>query len=383
LKNRFVRAIIIDMKSVVINGKKYLVEDNSSLKTLLKELGFTFPCGGEGKCGRCRITCNEIKATALDSRFLNEKQLVGGIRLACDKKVEDNYDIKVDPELFGGAENVKKLSECRVSAVIGSQNVTISILDTDIVETVTLKNPLTEYGNFSAQAEKYPSDRATFSKLLRNCIGKESVELFEKYGAAKADTLSIAGNEFYIKALMGIPLKTEVDDYNELAEDDNLSLPTELVYVLPVINSYIGGDILCETVELKENSLLIDCGDICAFAYIGEEENTLAAMWDMTYTELELSGIKAAVRTIMKGKEGAPAVYLYGENAGKVAPIIEELNLTHIENPSKRIENAAKACLNSRFRAKLNKEKARSVYLDILGSETFHENFARNEYKTE
>ena len=60
--------IIGNMKKVEINGKTYTVEDNIPLKKLLTELGFAFPCGGEGRCGRCKISCNEIKATALDAR---------------------------------------------------------------------------------------------------------------------------------------------------------------------------------------------------------------------------------------------------------------------------------------------------------------------------
>lgn len=367
------------MKTVVVNGKNYLAEDNASLKNLLEELHFSFPCGGEGKCGRCKITCKEMKATARDAKFLNEKQLVSGIRLACDKLIEGNYNITVDPELFGGAENVKKLSECRISACIGSQNITISILDEEIVETVILSNPLYAYGTYTSLGKKYSADRATFSKLLRNSIGRECVELFEKYGAAKADTLAIAGSEFYIKVLLGIPLSQEVPDYNELIENDNLSLPTEQVYILPMVNQYIGGELLCEIIELKENSLLISCEDVCAFAYIGKEENTLAAMWDMTYSDnLELVSIKSAILTLLKGKEAMPLVYLYGSSLDKVAHIVEELNLTHIDNLSKRIDNVARACLYSKFRTKLNKEKGRCVYFDIVNSEDFHDIFARS-----
>lgn len=368
------------MKKIEINGKTYTVEDNIPLKKLLTELGFAFPCGGEGRCGRCKISCNEIKATALDARFLNEKQLVQGTRLACDKIVENDYNITIDSQLFGVQNNVKKLSECRISVSIGIQDVAISILDDEIVETIVRPNPLLSYGMFTSLSKKYSADRPTFSKMLRNCIGKESVELFEKYGTAKADTLAIAGSEFYIKALLGVPLNQEINDYNELVEKDNLSLPTEQIYILPMINQYFGGDLLCETVELKENSLLISCEDVCSFAYIGKEENKIAAMWDITYKEsLELNGIKAAILTLIKDKI-PPIVYLYGANTKKIAPILDELNLTYIDNMTNRTQNIAKACLYSRFRAKLNKEKARSSYFDILNSEDFH-NFFANSYK--
>ncbi|HKL73930.1 MAG TPA: hypothetical protein VJ903_03460 [Clostridia bacterium] len=367
------------MKTVFINGTSYIAEDNAPLKKLLKELGFIFPCGGEGKCGRCKITCEKIPPTDLDRRFLNQKQLENGTRLSCDKLIIDNYDIAINDEIFQQNEKVKKLSECRISAIIGSREVILSILDDEIVETKVLPNPLYEYGSFSSVAKKYTADRPTFSKLLRNCIGKESVELFEKYGTAKADTLALSGSELYIKILLGLPLTQEIPDYNALVENDNLSLPTEQVYVLPMINQYVGGDLLCEMVELKENSLLINCEDVCAFAYIGAEENTLAAMWDMKYQDkLELVSIKSVILALLKDKGMQPLVYLYGNNIDNVAAIVEELNLTHIDNLSKRIENTARACLFSRFRAKLSKEKARSRYVDIVNSEEFHDIFANN-----
>jgi ferredoxin len=364
------------MKNIVINGKSYVVEDNFPLKKLLTQLGFVFPCGGEGRCGRCKISCNKIRATSLDAKFLNEKQLNSGMRLACDKLAEDNYDITIDSALFGVQENVRKLTECRISVSIGIQEVAISILDDEIVETIVLPNPLFSYGSFTSLSKKYSADRPTFSKMLRNCIGKESVELFEKYGTAKADTLAIGASEFYIKVLLGLPLNQEIPDYNALVEKDNLSLPTEQIYILPMVNQYFGGDLLCETVELKEYSLLINCEDVCSFAYIGKEENTIAAMWDITYQEkLELTGIKAAILTLLKDKM-PPIVYLYGNFLEFVAPILEELNLTHIDNVTKKIDNIARACLFSRFRARLNKEKARSSYFDIVNSEDFHYFFA-------
>jgi len=369
------------MKTIVINGKEYKVNNGQPLKSMLSELGFVFPCGGQGRCGRCKITCKDIEHTPLDKRFFNKEQLDFGLRLACDKIVKDDYDITIDQNSFSQTKIARKLSECRISVSIGMQEITVSILDDEIAETVIVSNPLAKYHSYSNLYKSYNNDRSSFSKLLRNCIGTESVELIEKYSVAKADTLAIAASEFYVKALLGVPQTQEILDYNLLVENDNLSLPTDQVYILPIVNEYFGGDLLCETVELKENSLLISCEDVCAFAYIGKEENTVAAMWDISYQdELELTGIKAAMLTLIKDKPEEPLVYLYGSYLNKVAPIVEELNLTHIDNLSKRVENIARACLSSRFRAKLNKEKARCSYIDIVNSEDFHSFFA-NSYK--
>lgn len=365
------------MIKITINQKIYKADDGAELKPLLEKLGVIFPCKGQGICGKCKIECRQLAPTALDRKFFNDYQLKSGMRLACDKRINSGLDIIIDEQSINISQfQFKKLSECRIAVSLGIQTIEISILDTEIVENVVLENPLNMYRSYSEISEQYSSERLAFSKLLKSCIGKECVELFEKYGAAKAETIAIAGSELYIKILLGLPLSQKISDYGLLVENDNIGLPADNIYFLPAINNYIGGEILCETTAFAENSMLIDCENICVFAFIGKDSNEFSAMWDVNYDdEISLCGLYSAVKTMLNRADAQPIVYLYGKNKGKIIPLIEELNLTHIEK-KKNIEYVAKACLNSRFRAKLNKEKARSAYFDLLNSEEFHEYFS-------
>ena len=166
------------MHNVIINGKKYVAEDNSPLKETLTQAGFAFPCGGVGRCGKCHINCPSLSPTDLDRRFLNDNQIKDGIRLACDKKVTSS--INIECELSGVNKTNIVLHECSVAVTISDEEIDVTIVGEEPVETVTINNPLAAYPTLSALLDKYKKDGKELTTLLRAAIGKESVELFEK-----------------------------------------------------------------------------------------------------------------------------------------------------------------------------------------------------------
>ena len=180
---------------VEINGKIYEVEANTPLKEVLLSYGFAFPCGGTGKCGKCRIKCREIKESNLDLRFLPENARAEGWRIACDKIIDGEYVIEAPPPTR--AEKVRELDSCNIAVRIGAKEIEIGIMDDEIAEKVTVKNPLYPF----ISPEEYDKDKAKYSKLLRAELSKESIELFEKYGKAKAETFVIATSGYFAKIL--------------------------------------------------------------------------------------------------------------------------------------------------------------------------------------
>ncbi len=56
-----------------------------------------FPCGGRGKCGKCRVRLMTGigKPTAVEEETLNIKELEGGIRLACMTEVNDHIVVEL------------------------------------------------------------------------------------------------------------------------------------------------------------------------------------------------------------------------------------------------------------------------------------------------
>ncbi len=357
------------MFSVVINDKKYVAEEGTPLKELLVAYGMAFPCGGVGRCGQCRIVCPALQPTEKDKRFLSEQNLTDGIRLACDKIIRGDV-VLTCPQPTETAPK-RELLSCNIVASIQEDFIDVGICDDALADTVTLPNPLAAYGSLSEQAEAYKKEPSKLSNLLRGVIGKESVEFFEKFGKAKAETTALCGNGFYLKILLGVPQETFIEDYNVFIGENSLSLPTESIYILPVENEMIGGDLFCETVRLAENSLVMDCQDVCNILYIDKDTTTACSMWDMDYSEIGLLAIRAAIR-VLRPQDSTPLVYLYGKNAYRLEEILtaEGLNFIH---KSKDFNALVQACNSARFRAKLEKERSRTSVRNLLKDEDFQE----------
>jgi len=353
------------MHSVIINGKKYLSEDSAPLKEVMTEAGFYFPCGGQGKCGKCRIKCAELSPTELDKRFLTSEQIKEGVRLACDKKVKGSLNITCDlsekkPDIV--------LRECSVAVTLSDEEIDICIVGEEPVETVTVKNPLSDKTSEKI-VDTYGEKPSVLTNALRAAIGKNCVELFEKYGAAKASVIALAAKGTYLKILAGIPLESDFVDVENKSETDVFGLPAESLYVLPAINDFIGGEILAETVNLKDNSMLIDCEKTVVLFSVGEEDDIATALWDCDYSEIALRCIKAAVKYFLAERKN-PSIILCGRYSDKVEDALNEMGLCAIQI-KKNIENVVNATLSVRKRSKLLKEKNRTTAIKIYDSETF------------
>lgn len=353
------------MHSVVINGKKFSVEDNAPLKETLVSAGFYFPCGGSGKCGKCRINCPSLPITDLDKRFLSENMLSDGVRLACDKSVTSSLEIQCE---ISEKNTDIVLRECSVAVTVFDEEISVCIVGEEPVETVTKSNPLAPL-TAEELAEAYGKNPSEYTNALRAVIGKESVELFEKYGSAKAVTTAVAAKGLYLKILAGLPLEADLTAVEEKSENDNFGLPTESLFILPAISDFIGGEILAETVLLKERSLLIDCEKTVVMFGVGDEDDIATAIWDCDYSDIATRCIKAAAK-FMVSDMTSPIIYLCGRYADKVEDALNEIGLATVQK-EKRMENTVNALLSFRVRSKLLKEKNRTTAIKIYDNEAF------------
>ena len=354
------------MKKTILNGVVFEREEGTPLKDVLIEYGFGFPCGGNGQCGKCRIQCPEMEITEKDRRFLSETALSDGWRIACDKKVGD-FSVSCPPPTR--PEKVRELSSCNICAVIGVKTIQIAIVDDEVAETVTVPNPLYGENGLQDLAESVRTDEGACAKKIKAVLNKESIELFEKYGKAKAETFAIATNGVFAGLLVGTDINATTEDYNAIVGESDLGLPTESVYFLPVVNGFIGGDIIAETVNYPEHTMLIDCEEVCTIVSIGKEDNVAFAMWDMQYDEIGKKALKAAILTL-KEKDVTPYARLYGEYKEQAESVLLDLDLTFTEC-EKKMDNCAKVIDGLRYRTKLNKERARTSICDLYKSETF------------
>lgn len=61
---------------------------------------FDFPCGGRGRCGKCRVSVLSLPPvpTEADRKFLSERELQAGVRLACATIVAGDMEVQLYEE---------------------------------------------------------------------------------------------------------------------------------------------------------------------------------------------------------------------------------------------------------------------------------------------
>lgn len=81
-------------------GHEIVAPEGITLKELIAAAGldFDFPCGGRGTCGKCRIKIldKEFDPTEKESKYLEEKEILEGVHLACEIKVHNTMTVQLN-----------------------------------------------------------------------------------------------------------------------------------------------------------------------------------------------------------------------------------------------------------------------------------------------
>jgi Na+-transporting NADH:ubiquinone oxidoreductase subunit F len=102
---------------ITINGKKTVtVRGGSSLLQTLgaEQIFIPSACGGRGSCGLCKVKVNSGIDQYLPTElpWMSEEEIKNNIRLSCQVKVKNDFDIEIPEELF----NVKQF-RCTVDSI--------------------------------------------------------------------------------------------------------------------------------------------------------------------------------------------------------------------------------------------------------------------------
>ena len=80
-------------------GRQVWVEAGQTIAMAAQEAGIELlaPCGGQGKCGKCRVEIKQGHAeiSASERGFFSEQELAHGYRLACQTQVHDNLVVYI------------------------------------------------------------------------------------------------------------------------------------------------------------------------------------------------------------------------------------------------------------------------------------------------
>ena len=279
-------------------------EIGKSLLTQLqeKDLYIAADCGGNGKCGKCRVCflSEAPEPTEDDQKVFSPQQLEQGWRLACKIFLEGPYEItwedsedemvaaadfSVNGSAVGSADQQEADSDTdgqHVAAVdIGTTTLAVSIVDRakdKVLATKTSVNHQRAYG-----ADVISRIQASVNGKrddLQESIQKDLKTLIESMGEDPASILTvISGNTTMEHLLLGLPCDTlGVAPYTPV----DISLHQEgNLLILPGISTYVGADIVsgiiaCGMDQSDEICMLIDLGTNGEMA-IGNKDRILSA----------------------------------------------------------------------------------------------------------
>jgi len=259
------------------------------LSDILKEAGLAavFPCGGKGKCGRCRIRAEgELEAPGRAERDFLGAELEQGIRLACMARamghctltLPDTRIEAVTQGLLSEYEKKPLYRKCGAAVDIGTTTVAAQLwLEGEPAGEGSVLNPQSVYGSDvisriqAAMDGKLPE----LQQLIVKAVEKLLDSMSAKAGYA-IETVVITGNTAMLHFLAGedpTPLSAAPFQakrlFGEWLSAEELGFEGELkkarVFLAPCFSAFVGGDIASAVLASglmtkEETALLVDIG---------------------------------------------------------------------------------------------------------------------------
>lgn len=301
--------------TIKVCGDKPQVVTLNTEQTIMDALkmdgqAYTFPCGGRGTCGKCRIRLveGELPVTKEDEKFFTGEELDRGYRLACQAYPVDDVTIEflgekddsfeVLAQTAAAKEGSRKSEHPYMIAIdIGTTTLAVSLVDSaggQSVQVYTTMNRQRSYGaDVIARIQASCDGKGEeLQRLIREDLLTGIREVLEKAHVQEAQVgeIAIAGNTTMGHLLMGLSCKTlgvapftPVDislrdhvAFEEVFGMDEYHIP---VLLLPGISTYVGADITAGMLSLdfvKRDGIavLIDLGTNGEMA-VGNREKIL------------------------------------------------------------------------------------------------------------
>jgi uncharacterized 2Fe-2S/4Fe-4S cluster protein (DUF4445 family) len=271
-------------------GRSLEVEAGSPLQDLLFSHGVEFPCGGRGKCKRCRVRvlAGTLVPTEEEQQILGAADIAAGWRLACRARVDSPVKLDVaqwettiltDESVF----EFTPSAGLGVAVDLGTTTLVAQLLDLEtghVLAVRTALNPQAAYGGdvmSRVELAVAGGGAAKLESLIRDEIGRMIAGLAEDYAldGRRVHDVAIVGNTVMhhlfcglsLHALAQAPFETTGDGLVVFrASELGWTLPAEAaVRFLPCLGSFVGSDILAGIVATKmhlsqELVALIDLG---------------------------------------------------------------------------------------------------------------------------
>ena len=242
------------------------VNVGTPLIDVLYEYGIEFPCGGYGKCGKCRIKIlhGELTISPIHLNYDNKLNLDTGERLACMCIISQDVTIKIeqfDAIILADYTQFKFTPRKGLGIAIDLGSTTIvgqliDLGDGKILDSRNILNPQSKFGADIMSRIDYAVNRRGKDRLkniIRNSI-KELIRDLSGERGSDIKRIIIVGNavmhhlfcDIDVTPLSMYPFDSEKNRFVSFKPDD-LGLPflpgAEITFY-PVIGSFIGSDIL-------------------------------------------------------------------------------------------------------------------------------------------
>lgn len=253
------------------------VKKGTSLAVALRENGFfvDLPCGGTGKCGKCRVKLQEI-----------------GEVLACQYNVTKDIhilslpksDTIVTPETKAAGNKIPT-GEADLAVDIGTTTVALALVEPvkrTILYRKAFDNPQKAFGADVISRIAYGTQHGVseLQRALLETLQKE-IESIQAAGA-QIQKVYVSGNTTMLHLFLGTDCASlGTAPYTpqfltaQTVSAQSLGLPGETVTTLPCISTFVGADVLaglllCAFPKAGSYNLLIDLGTNAEVALFNE-----------------------------------------------------------------------------------------------------------------
>ncbi len=345
-----------NMATVICNG----AEKRVPLGTRLSDVFFVdAPCGGHGKCGKCKVIAHGALSKMSDTERgkLTDAECAAGVRLACLTVVEGDCEARDLPTatgvriLSGGTAVRFSLSptfSCLGVAIdVGTTTLAARLFDKSgacLADTARFNPQISFGGDVISRIEAALGGK---EQALADCIRAALGELIGELATAAArdtreiDRVVITGNT----AMLHLLTKTSVEPlshapfaakrlFGEVLPATELGLHAlasgATVYLPPCIGAFVGADTTCALLasgmcDKGETALLADIGTNGEMALLKDGKLTVCSTaagpaFEGVGISMGMRGVAGAVNaaTVINGSihattvEGAPPVGICG-----------------------------------------------------------------------
>ncbi len=286
------------------------------------------PCGGNGKCGKCRIrfVSGAPKPSYSDLKFLTEKEISIGYRLLCRCKIQNDCEILLGDHLRDDEMDIQTMDTSNVgtnsnlpphfgvAVDLGTTTIAAALIrkgrrGSGVISTASCVNRQKSYGadvisRIAAADDKNALEnmkrmvREDIEELIKGLISKESEEW-----EGTLDIIAISGNTTMLHLLMGrevhglgqYPYTAQNLELEEIRSEEVLAgIKGSRMVLLPCISAFVGADIVAGLYYLHRTRRI----SMPHIPVKGEPAKERALLLDLgTNGEMALTGAKRLVVT--------------------------------------------------------------------------------------